>query len=72
MFEYLASEYYQQQGKDLFTEDQETNDPTLEIPTSNYTKCLGIISDLDFFQEMFLVEGKVTVIANFTKIKPSS
>ena len=41
------------------------------MPDYNSTNCLGIINDLELFEELVLPEDKVTVVTCFTKVKPA-
>ena len=68
----LASEYYHRKSKEDFAEDQDATEPTLDIPERYSTKCVGIISDLEMFEELMLGESGITVVACFTKVKPHS
>ena len=41
------------------------------MPEYSSTNCLGIINDIEIFEELVLPEDKVTVVTCFTKAKPA-
>lgn len=64
----VASEYFNRQSNKGMEEEQ--GELTLDIPVYPLTQCMGIISDLEMFEELVLPENKTVVVACFTKVKP--